>query len=154
VRGSSLGLGMSQYLVDQIESIPNIRVCTNMDILGVEGEGHLERIRAIDRASGLEQLIEATGMFIFIGAAPHTEIFHDFLALDSAGFILTGPDLMLYGERPKGWPLKRDPYLLETSLPGVFAAGDVRHHSVKRVASAVGEGAVTIQFVHQYLKTV
>jgi thioredoxin reductase (NADPH) len=93
-------------------------------------------------------------MFIFIGAAPHTDLVSGIVVQDSAGFIMTGPDLMLDGNRPKGWTLNRDPYLLETSVPGIFAAGDVRHRSVKRVATAVGEGAVAVALIHQYLKTV
>jgi thioredoxin reductase (NADPH) len=93
-------------------------------------------------------------MFVFIGAAPHTEMLGDLVALSSAGFVLTGPDLYTDGMRPKSWKLKRDPYLMETSVPGIFAAGDVRHGVIRRVASAVGQGSTTISFVHEYLKTV
>jgi thioredoxin reductase (NADPH) len=93
-------------------------------------------------------------MFIFIGAAPHTDILDGIVERDRSGFILTGADLMVEGKRPNGWTLNRDPYFLETSMPGIFAAGDVRHYSVKRVASAVGEGAISVALIHQYLKTV
>jgi thioredoxin reductase (NADPH) len=93
-------------------------------------------------------------MFIFIGAVPRTEFIRDYVEVDRAGFILTGPDLLVEGKRPKGWRLNRDPYLLETSVPGIFAVGDVRHGSVKRVAAAIGEGSASLQSIHRYLGTV
>lgn len=154
VRSSSLSFGMSQYLIDQIAAIPNIIVRPNAEVVEVRGNGRLESICVADRETNDIQACPAAAMFIFIGAAPRTEMVGNLVERDPAGFILTGPDLIKDGARPKGWILKRDPYLLETSCPGIFAAGDVRHGSVKRVATSVGEGAVSIALVHQYLKTV
>jgi thioredoxin reductase (NADPH) len=154
VRSSDLEVGMSQYLIDQIRAIPNIQVLFRKEVVGVRGAERLEEIEFKDVDSGVQASLPGVAMFIFIGAAPHTDLVADLVARDSAGFIITGPDLLVDGKRPKGWTLKRDPYLLETSVPGIFAAGDVRHHSVKRVASAVGEGSVVVSLVHQYLKTV
>jgi thioredoxin reductase (NADPH) len=154
VRGSALHLGMSQYLVDQIEGIQNIEVRLRTVVQSVEGTDRLTAINVMNLDTEEVTRYNAAAMFIFIGAVPRTDLLPDAIERDSAGFILTGPDLSPNGTRFKGWKLKRDPYLLETSLPGVFAAGDVRHHSVKRVASAVGEGAVSVAFVHQYLRTV
>ena len=154
VRGSSLAAGMSQYLVDQIGGTENIEVLLNTEVMGVAGHERLDAITLCNRETGEFQTVPAAAMFIFIGAAPHTEMVGDLIERDRAGFILTGQDLIVEGKRPKGWSLGRDPFLLETSVPGIFAAGDVRHHSIKRVASAVGEGAVTVALIHQYLKTV
>jgi thioredoxin reductase (NADPH) len=154
VRGSSIETGMSRYLVDQIRSIPNIHVTSNTEVIEVRGEGRLEEICLENRTTRERTILPAAGMFIFIGAVPRAELVGDLVERDSAGFILTGPDLLRNGKRPQGWTLRRDPYIYETSCPGVFAAGDVRHGSIKRVASAVGEGAVTVALVHQYLKTV
>jgi thioredoxin reductase (NADPH) len=154
VRSSSIAFGMSQYLVDQIAGMENIDVLTNVEVVEVRGEDRLEEICFLDSLTGSTQTLPAAALFIFIGAEPHTEMVGDLVERDNAGFILTGPELMHDGHRPRGWSLKRDPYFLETSCPGVFAAGDVRHGSIKRVASAVGEGAVAIALVHQYLKTV
>jgi len=154
VRGSSIEAGMSQYLVDQIQGIANIHVTTDVEVAEVKGNGRLEEICIKHRITGEEHKSAAAAMFIFVGAIPRTEMVRNLVACDSAGFILTGPDLIVNGERPKNWPLKRDPFLLETTCPGIFAAGDVRHGSVKRVASAVGDGAAAIALIHQYLKTV
>jgi thioredoxin reductase (NADPH) len=155
VRGSSLTKSMSQYLIDQIEATPNIEVMTNSVVEEVGGgDGRLESVRVYNREKDEREELPGRGMFIFIGAAPHTEFIQEVIACDSAGFILTGPDLMEDGKRPKGWTPQRDPYLLETSLPGVFAAGDVRHGSVKRVATAIGEGSACLQSIHRYLATV
>jgi thioredoxin reductase (NADPH) len=147
VRADSLDKGMSRYLVDQIESTPNILVETSTEIASLAGDGHLECI-TLSTPRGIEAR-QATSLFIFIGAAPKTDWLPEGIVRDSKGFILAGPDLKARGL----WPntLGRDPYLLETSVPGIFVAGDARHGSVKRCASAVGEGSIAIQFVHQYL---
>ena len=147
VRGESLTKSMSRYLIDQIESNPKIAVLTQTEVVKACGEGHLERI--VLRTPDGEQLRETNSLFIFIGAAPKTSWITPDVVKDNKGFILSGPDLKV--RSPKSWPLDRDPYLLETSVPGIFVAGDVRFNSVKRCASAVGEGSIAIQFVHQYL---
>jgi len=154
VRGSSLEAGMSQYLVDQIGNTANIEVLLRSEVLEVIGDSRLEKITISNLDSGKSETLPAAAMFIFIGAVPPTDLVSGLVERDRAGFIVTGSDLMVDGKRPKGWKPNRDPYLLETSVPGIFAAGDVRHHSMKRVASAVGEGAVAVALVHQYLKTV
>lgn len=154
VRGKSLEASMSKYLTDEIARTPNIHVEYETQVVEVHGEERLEAI-TVDCARGVSrERIEARALFVFIGAQPRTEWLKDFVERDSRGFVLTGPDLLRNGKPPKNWPLERDPGLLETSLPGVFAVGDVRHGSVKRVASGVGEGSVGIQFVHQYLSKV
>ncbi len=148
VRADSLEKGMSKYLVDQIRATPNIIVETNSEIAAVEGDGHLESL-TLKTPSG-QQKREAGGLYIFIGAEPKTDWLPTGIARDPKGFILAGPDLKL---NSGAWKLDRDPYLLETSIPGIFVAGDVRCSSIKRCASAVGEGAIAVQFVHQYLAT-
>ena len=153
-RSSSLSKGMSQYLVNQIENTENIEVLTRTTVEAVHGDRHLEGITLKDQQTGKEWTAPAVALFVFIGAEPHTEMVAGVVERNRAGFILTGPDLMRRGRKPAGWKLRRDPYLLETSVPGIFAAGDVRQGAVRRVASAVGQGAVAINFVHQYLKTV
>lgn len=154
VRGSSLEAGMSQYLVEQIQANKNIEVVLRSEVVGVSGYERFESIEVVNQDTGQVQTLPAAAVFIFIGAAPHTELVDGIVERDRSGFILTGADLMIKGKRPKGWTLNRDPYFLETSMPGIFAAGDVRHFSVKRVASAVGEGAISVALIHQYLKTV
>jgi len=154
VRGSSLTASMSQYLIEQIEATQNIRVEFNSEIVAVSGNGRLESATILNRSTNETGTLPASAVFYFIGAVPHTDLVKDLVERDNAGFVLTGPDLMLQGKRLKSWTIKRDPFLLETSVPGIFAAGDVRHSSLKRVASAVGEGAIAVQLIHQYLKTV
>jgi thioredoxin reductase (NADPH) len=154
VRGSSLAKGMSQYLVDQIEATDNIEVRTRTEVVEAIGQDRLEAITIVDNDSGQTETVPAAAMFLFIGAVPHSDLVEGIVERNRAGFILTGPDLMKNGHRPKTWTLKRDPYLLETSVPGIFAAGDIRQGAVRRVASAVGQGAVAISLIHQHLKTV
>ena len=149
MRGSGLTESMSQYLIDQISRTPNIELLTHTQVVEVGGSDHLESITI---ACGDERrTLPAGGLFIFIGAAPRTEWMGDLVLRDEFGFLLTGPDIPAENGRPRGWQLSRDPYLLETSVPGIFCAGDVRHQSVKRVASAVGEGSIAVQFTHRFL---
>ncbi len=154
VRGKSLGQSMSKYLVDRIEATPNIEVVTRVEVARVGSTDRLEKVvvRGVDDAQ--ERELPASAPFIFIGAKPRTEIFSGFLELDEKGYVLTGPDLPHTDRIPRGWTLERDPYLFETSVPGIFAAGDVRASSGKRVAAAVGEGSGTVSMVHRYLETV
>jgi thioredoxin reductase (NADPH) len=152
VRGPNLERSMSQYLVDQVAAQSNIevRVCTRVETCS--GDGHLELLTLVDDATGSREDIKASHLFIFIGAQPQTSWLPDSVVKDKDGFVVTGHDLVIDGERPRGWNLPREPYLLESSLPGLFVAGDVRSQSVKRVASAVGEGALAVTLVHQYLE--
>ena len=154
VRGGSLASTMSHYLIEQIEKTPNIDVWTHTSVVEVHGETRLSEI-TIQRAVTAEtEKLPATSLFIFIGAQPRTEWLDGLVKRDERGFVLSGPDLLQNGKRPEGWTLDRDPGLLETNVPGIFVVGDVRHGSVKRVASGVGEGAVVVQFMHQYLAKV
>jgi thioredoxin reductase (NADPH) len=154
VRSSTLSRNMSQYLINQIGETPNIEVCLETELVEAHGENHLEALSIIDKKTGETQKVPADALFIFVGAVAHTDLVAGVVERNRAGFILTGSDLIREGKRPAGWKLKRDPFLLETSVPGIFAAGDVRQGAIRRVASAVGEGAVAVSFVHQYLKTV
>jgi len=154
VRGNSLSSTMSKYLIDQIQQTPNIQLWTHASVAEVHGESHLEEISVLCSDTSKTERVPASAVFIFIGALPQTDWLGDMVERDERGFILTGPDLLRDGDRPKGWNLDRDPFLLETNIPGVFAVGDVRHGSVKRVASGVGEGSVAVQFIHQYLSKV
>ena len=154
VRGSSLSSTMSQYLIDQVKEMTNIEVWAHGSVAEAHGEMHLEEISILCSDTNKLERVPASAMFIFIGALPRTEWLANVVERDERGFILTGPDLIQEGQHPKGWALDRDPYLLETNIPGLFAVGDVRHGSVKRVASGVGEGSVAVQFIHQYLSKV
>jgi thioredoxin reductase (NADPH) len=154
VRGTSLASTMSQYLIEQIQQTPNIQLWAHASVVEAHGDTHLEEISVQCSDTDKVERVPATAMFIFIGALPRTDWMGDLVERDERGFLLTGPDLIREGQRPKGWTLDRDPFLLETNIPGIFAVGDVRHGSVKRVASGVGEGSVAVQFIHQYLSKV
>jgi thioredoxin reductase (NADPH) len=154
VRGESLASTMSHYLIEQIEKAPNIDVWLQTQVVEVHGDARLEAITICRGSSAAPEKVPASSLFIFIGAQPRTEWLGDLIQRDERGFILSGPDLLRNGKRPDSWTLDRDPGLLETSVPGIFVVGDVRHGSVKRVASGVGEGAVVVQFMHQYLAKV
>jgi thioredoxin reductase (NADPH) len=149
-RGDSLAKSMSRYLIDTIEDTPNITVRTNAEVVAAHGDDQLERITVRDTAGGAEEEMELAAMFVFIGARPQTEWLPDEVARDKRGFVLAGSELLLEDVRPR-WRLERNPYLLETTMPGLFVAGDVRSQSMKRVASAVGEGSMAVSFVHEYL---
>jgi thioredoxin reductase (NADPH) len=154
VRGDSLAASMSKYLIDDIVKVPNIEVQYGAQIVEVHGETHVEAISIRCDQTGVVEQAPASSVFVFIGAEPRTDWLEGVVSRDARGFILTGPDLLANGKRPSGWTPDRDPGLLETNVPGVFAVGDVRHGSIKRVASGVGEGSIAIQFVHQYLAKV
>ena len=150
VRADSLGAGMSAYLVDQIGETPNITVRTNTGVVAVHGGEVLESIDIADKVTKASETLPVAAMFVFIGQAPRTDWLGNLVERDEAGFVLTGTDLAT-GDHLKGWPLERPPYLLETNVPGILCAGDVRSGSVKRIASSVGEGAMAVRFVHQVL---
>jgi thioredoxin reductase (NADPH) len=150
VRGDSLHKSMSSYLIEQISTISNIEVRLNTTVQSCTGHDRLQCVTLVDH-DGSQQVVDCGHLFVFIGAAPLTDWLPGSLVRDSGGFVVTGPDLMIGGDRPPSWDLERDPYLLESSIPGVFVAGDVRSQSVKRVASAVGEGALAVTLVHRYL---
>ncbi len=152
VRGPSLRKSMSHYLVEQVEAIPNIKVRTCTEVVEAHGTNHLEGLTLRDGNTGTTERISAQYLFLFIGAAPLTDWLDGVVLRDGRGFVLAGPDLRDTALRSNGWPLDRGPYHLETSVPGVFAAGDVRSESAKRVASAVGEGAMAVMLVHRYLE--
>jgi len=154
VRGASLSATMSQYLINQIKKTPNIQVETHSQVVEIHGDTHLEALSIRCGDSGKTDTVPTNILSIFIGAEPNTDWLTNVVERDERGFILTGPDLVRDGKRPMGWPLGRDPFWPETSVPGIFAAGDVRHGSVKRVASGVGEGSIAVQFTHQYLSEV
>ncbi|MGR2751380.1 FAD-dependent oxidoreductase [Agromyces arachidis] len=154
VRAPSLARSMSKYLIDQIEATPNITVRPNAQVTELEGEPRLTALTVRDTVTGAEERMPADAMFVFIGAVPGTDLVRGLVELDDGGFVITGQDLVHDGHRPPGWKLKRDPYLLETSVPGIFAAGDVRHDVMRRVASAVGQGALAVNLVHRYVETV
>jgi thioredoxin reductase (NADPH) len=152
VRGESLERSMSYYLIQQLGAIGNVHVHTRTEVMCARGDGRLEAVVLRDNADGSQREAPAGHLFIFIGAEPRTEWLSGAVLRDQRGFICTGPDLLRDGRRPPGWDRERDPFYLECSVPGVFAAGDVRANSVKRVASAVGEGAMAVTLVHRYLE--
>ncbi|MGC2706307.1 MAG: NAD(P)/FAD-dependent oxidoreductase, partial [Candidatus Acidiferrales bacterium] len=154
IRGASLSATMSQYLIDQIRETPKIELWAHASVVEVHGDTHLEEISVQCTDTNTIERVPATSLFIFIGALPRTDWLAGSVERDDRGFLLTGPDLIRQGKYPTGWTLDRDPFLLETNVPGIFAVGDVRHGSVKRVASGVGEGSVAVQFIHQYLSKV
>ena len=149
VRGPSLNDSMSQYLVERCDQHPRIAIRTNTTVTHAFGNGRLERIVVLDRQRGAAEELRADALFIMIGGEPTSSCAHGWLHRDDHGFLVTGPDVFV-GKGQSEWPLEREPYFLESSQPGVFFAGDVRHGSVKRVASAVGEGAMAAQLVHRY----
>jgi thioredoxin reductase (NADPH) len=151
VRGGGLDASMSDYLVRQLGALPNVTVRLRTEVVDGQGRGRLEGLTLRDNATGATEQVPATALFVMIGAEPRTGWLGESVARDQGGYVLTGHDLLEAGRPPAGWPLERPPLLLETSVPGAFAAGDVRHRSVKRVASAVGSGAIAVQLVHQYL---
>lgn len=141
-------------MIDQIQRTPNIEVVTGARVAEVHGSERLEAISIHCGDSTETNRVPANSLYVFIGAEPRTDWLAGVVERDERGFILTGADLALNGKRPRGWPLNRQPYWMETNVPGIFAAGDVRHGSVKRVASGVGEGSIAVQFIHQYLSAV
>jgi thioredoxin reductase (NADPH) len=154
VRGPNIAAAMSRYLVDRLAETPNVDVLVNTSVVGVRGNGRLETVTVRDGGTGTQRELPAAGMFIFIGAAPRTALVADVVLRDPQGFVLTGRDLMTAGNRPAGWTPARDPFPFETSVPGIFCAGDARYGSGKRCAAAVGEGSATVSMIHQYLRTV
>ncbi|MGF7234175.1 MAG: FAD-dependent oxidoreductase [Frankia sp.] len=152
VRGPSLEASMSHYLIQQIAAVPEISVRTCTEVISCDGDGHLECLTLRDNTTGATETFDTQWLFVFIGAAPRTEWLEGVMIRDEYGFVVAGPDLLVDGQRPPGWTLDRDPYHLETSIPGVFVAGDARADSVKRVATAIGEGAMAITLVHRYLE--
>ncbi len=143
---------MSYYLIQQITAIAGISVRTCTEVIAAHGTGHLGKLKLRDTSTGAVETVDAQWLFVFIGAAPLTDWLDGVVVRDDRGFIVAGPDLSVGGERPPGWQLDRPPYHLETNVPGVFVAGDVRAESAKRVASAVGEGAMAVMLVHRYLE--
>jgi thioredoxin reductase (NADPH) len=152
VRDTSLKSTISKYLLDRISAAPNVRVATNSEVTALEGDEILETIAVANRRSGVEQTFATRWLFVCIGGVPQTHWAEEVGILrDDAGYLVTGPDLLEENRPPHSWPVDRNPYYLETNMPGVFAVGDVRHGSIKRCASAVGEGAMAVAFVHRYL---
>jgi len=154
VRADSLTLNMSQYLIDQIESTPNIETLTGSKVVAVGGDDRLDSVSIEDLATEVVLDHPADAVFIFVGAIPHSDFVADLVTRTDRGFIPTGPDLRIDGALPNEWAADRPPFLLETSVPGIFAAGDVRDGVVRRVASAVGQGSIAISMIHKYLETV
>ncbi len=152
VRGESVEQSMSRYLIEELAAQPNVRIRTGAQVVDGGGDEHLEWIEVLDSTVGSKDRLPTEFLFVFIGAAPRTQWLDGVVLRDDRGFVLAGPDLLVDGTRPPDWDLDRDPWLLETSVPGVFVAGDVHADSVKRVASAVGEGAMAVTLVHRYLE--
>ncbi len=150
VRGDSLAKSMSEYLITELRETPNVHVRYRVELVDGEGDGKLEAVIARNRVSDEIERIPTTALFVLIGAEPKTDWLGNAVARNPQGYILTGMDVQNIKEGPYKWPLKRSPLSLETSTPGIFAAGDVRYRSVKRVASAVGEGSIAVQHLHQY----
>ena len=152
VRNGSLKTTISQYLLDRISAAPNVRVLTNSEVTALDGDAILQKIAVANRRSGVEQTFATRWLFVCIGGVPQTDWAEEVGILrDDAGYLVTGPDLLRENQPPNSWPVDRNPYYLETNVPGVFAVGDVRHGSIKRCASAVGEGAMAVAFVHRFL---
>jgi thioredoxin reductase (NADPH) len=152
IRGDSLKQTVSAYLVDRIYAAKNVEVLTHTEVTALEGDRILDAVELTNRLTGERRRIETHWLFLCIGGVPRTEWAAEAgVERDEAGYLITGPDLLRNGRAPEHWPLDRPPFYLETNVPGLFAAGDVRHGSVKRCASAVGEGAMAVTFVHRYL---
>jgi len=152
VRGASLSKSMSYYLSERIATIPNIKVVPNSEVVEVAGGERLEQITIRHFDTDTSETVPAAALFIFIGAEPHTEWLDGTISRDNKGFLVTGTNLLNDGKRPAGWNIERNPYLLETSVPGVFAVGDVRDGAVRRVANSVGEGSIVLYFIRQYMR--
>jgi thioredoxin reductase (NADPH) len=154
VRAPDISPGMSHYLVQRVRVTENIEVVPKMEVVAVCGNGHLEKVELRDVETGSDRQLDTAALFICIGTAPHSEFVENLLERDEKGFILTGPDLPRVNGKPRGWTPERDPFLFETNVPGIFAAGDVRAGANRRVAAAVGEGSAAIYSIHRYLNTV
>jgi thioredoxin reductase (NADPH) len=154
IRSDSVGREMSRYLVERIEQSPKIHVRSRVEVISLEGKEKVEKVRLRNLDTGEESEMETAAAFVFIGAAPRTDLVAGMVERDEQGYILTGTDLPRESGRPRGWRLQREPHLYETNVPGIFAIGDVRAGSGKRVAAAVGEGAAAVIMVHRYLDTV
>ena len=152
MRGDSLKANVSEYLVHRIQTTPNIEVLPNTVVAALHGDDRLHAVTLRNLKTGEERIVETTSLFLCLGGVPNTQWAAEVgIVRDEEGYLVTGPDLGRGGTLPENWTLNREPYYLETNMPGVFAAGDVRHSSIKRIASAVGEGAMVVAFVHRYL---
>jgi thioredoxin reductase (NADPH) len=154
IRGKTMEQSMSKYLVDQVRGIKNINVRLQSELSAVHGSGKLEAITFRNNETDETEKVPADAVFLYVGASPHSEFVADIVERSDEGFILTGPELIRDGRRPKSWKLQREPYLMETNVPGIFAVGDVRYNAVRRVASSVGQGSIVVFFVQRYLETV